>query len=113
MRNKKTFAILLLLGLYNANIVAMTTDIAYMATIGADRVVCNNYQYDQLNRITKSYYNKYSSGTWVGSTAFGTAYAYDMNGNIETLNRNDGIGCVIHPPTLPPAGDKQPVSCYR
>ena len=65
-------------------------------SVAADRVVANAYQYDQLNRINSSFYNKYNgytTGTWTaGGNAFGTSYSYDMNGNIRTLNRFDGTG---------------------
>lgn len=76
--------------LYNGNIRLSTTAIQGYATLGA------SYRYDQLNRLTsmKAYFNTgVTDGTaqaWDGvaaTNAYSSAYSYDRNGNLKTLQR--------------------------
>ncbi|WP_321515396.1 DUF6443 domain-containing protein [Marinifilum fragile] len=60
------------------------------------------FSYDVLNRLKKADY-KYNSGSWVnssaydvsGSSVYGNQIAYDLNGNILSLYRNNGSGSAI------------------
>jgi RHS repeat-associated protein len=80
--------------LYNGNISAMTT-----AMLDEDEVDAGAglrlYRYDQLNRITKAYWedvpNTWNNGnmsnnTYTANKGYST-YSYDANGNILTLER--------------------------
>ena len=78
--------------LYNGNISRMITSLAHLSnpTIG------KAYEYDQLNRISKSFtftdkvVNQWQSNE--NNSAFYSDYSYDANGNILSLNRNAGAG---------------------
>jgi RHS repeat-associated protein len=45
------------------------------------------YRYDQLNRIRKEDYSRYT-GTWQTTSDYDSHYSYDENGNLDTLVRN-------------------------
>lgn len=95
--------------LFNGNIGHMTT--AMMdETSDADGIATfgNAYRYDQLQRIKAmnvfSHYvgstdevrddNSFAGAT-VGSNQYATTYAYDANGNLQTLERNNGSGTAM------------------
>ncbi|MDJ1501195.1 LamG-like jellyroll fold domain-containing protein [Xanthocytophaga agilis] len=80
--------------LYNGNISAWTRQIApsgvaNMAFEG--QVTGENYTYDELNRITSSSFQAAGNPT----SAFGTSYKYDPNGNLLDLTRKDKDGNTI------------------
>jgi hypothetical protein len=78
--------------LYNGNISRMVTALDKISTTTIGKA----YKYDQLNRISKAYtYTNYTASTNQWNTGganadYFTAYSYDANGNIMTLNRNAG-----------------------
>jgi RHS repeat-associated protein len=53
------------------------------------------FGYDPLNRILSSDYRKKVSSTWSNLDHFETSYSYDLNGNINTLTRNNSTGTSI------------------
>lgn len=59
-----------------------------------DRVHAYGYQYDKLNRLTQADYRHNQTGSWTtlgqDFTVFGVTY--DLNGNIQKLNRQGAIG---------------------
>ena len=81
--------------LYNGNIAQMAVALADVneAPIA---LMANNYTYDQLNRIKSlSSYENGLTTTYAGAlnnNKYATTYKYDPNGNLLTLNRNDGAG---------------------
>ena len=90
-------------GLYNGNIVSMTTEVHSLGSLGNPngnisviRGQC--FQYDQLNRLAQGLSFYYPGATGTGWTArstyspnssdFDFAYKYDPNGNILTARTN-------------------------
>jgi len=86
-------------GLYNGNISWMETDLSAIASAKADRTKGMQgmlYRYDQLHRITKgrsltSYNATNGFGIRPTTSAYDENYAYDPNGNITTLQRNNEL----------------------
>ena len=76
-------------GLFNGNIAWMATDLKDSA--GTQAMA---YRYDQLNRIRRAVSFQYGAdGTWQdGNGKFNASYRYDGNGNILSLQRNNGKG---------------------
>lgn len=73
-------------GLFNGNIASMTTSTPSLASQGG-ATLSQQYEYDQLNRITQS--------TVLGGSAaksYRTSYSYDDAGNIMKLARYDKAG---------------------
>ncbi|MFT6384285.1 MAG: RHS repeat-associated protein [Bacteroidia bacterium] len=82
--------------LYNGNISRMVTSLAKIS----NPTVGRSYEYDQLNRISKAhtYFANQSNNSWDGiasSSDFYSAYSYDANGNILTLERKAGNGVLM------------------
>lgn len=76
--------------LYNGNIVQQTTGIGGMGTLQ------RTYRYDQLQRLSKAENQQVNDATAAlvptsPSNLFKSAYSYDMDGNIKTLERWDGV----------------------
>jgi len=51
-----------------------------------------DYSYDYLQRIKGATFNTSNGTSFTASTAFGTEYSYDLNGNLQTLTRKDKDG---------------------
>ena len=83
--------------LFNGNISRMVTALDKLS----NTVVGKAYEYDQLNRISKSFtFTNYSITTnkWLSggpNADFYSDYTYDANGNLLTLNRNAGSGVAM------------------
>ena len=84
--------------LYNGNVAAMTTSIAYFGRQENGRATQSmNYRYDQLHRIAAANSKQWNpeggtdgNGAWEGSgLAYQTSYQYDRNGNIQKLVRRN------------------------
>ncbi|MBN4081587.1 RHS repeat-associated core domain-containing protein [bacterium AH-315-C07] len=76
--------------LYNGNITSWTTN-TQLATAVRPGLTGHTFQYDELNRLLSSTFNHYSTSDispWQELPDFATAYTYDPNGNIQTLDRN-------------------------
>ncbi|NOQ74897.1 MAG: hypothetical protein GQ574_22980 [Crocinitomix sp.] len=87
--------------LYNGNISHMVTSLNNIDEVGMD-VLANTYRYDQLQRIKSS--NVFegsglrannSSATAVDDGNYSTAYTFDGNGNLLTLDRTDGAAATM------------------
>lgn len=75
--------------LYNGNISSWTTN-TQRASAKYPGLTGHTFQYDELNRLLNSTFNHYSIAgisSWQQLPDFATAYTYDPNGNIETLDR--------------------------
>ncbi|MEL6140712.1 MAG: hypothetical protein AAFU67_03755, partial [Bacteroidota bacterium] len=76
--------------LYNGNISTWTSQ-SMANTQGEDlqyeQRTGHQYRYDVLNRIKRADF-KFYDGYWNATADYNTAYTYDANGNILTLNRN-------------------------
>ena len=92
-------------GLYNGNISWMTTDLAKIGEINADRtkgMQAMLYQYDQLHRIVRARsLTAYGDGTGFAdrdptAAPYDVDYTYDPNGNLLTLQRNDDQSGPLH-----------------
>ena len=86
--------------LYNGNISHMVTAMKKDDGSLLDNLP-STYTYDQLHRIKSM--QKYTAidnvtNAWTNTTtpAFATAYSYDANGNITSLNRRDGTQEIDH-----------------
>jgi RHS repeat-associated protein len=77
---------------YNGNISAMKW--ARPTTVN-DTIRAYIFSYDDLNRITTGDFKRSISGTWSNPVDFDTHYAYDLNGNIDTLLRKGETGSVM------------------
>ena len=81
--------------LYNGNISRMVTALDKLGTTSIGKA----YEYDQLNRISKSFtFTNYVNNVWQNGAAnsdFYSDYSYDANGNLLTLNRNAGNGIAM------------------
>ncbi len=83
--------------LYNGNISRMVTALGKLNTTTIGKA----YEYDQLNRISKSHtYTNYSTSlnkwlTGSSTTDYYSAYNYDANGNILNLQRNAQSGTAM------------------
>lgn len=76
--------------LFNGNISAMTWSVNQ--GLGDVKRHAYNYNYDPLNRIKGSDFQKHN-GIWTSSNAFDVnGFDYDQNGNIKGLTRNDQNG---------------------
>ncbi|MFT5823668.1 MAG: RHS repeat-associated protein [Crocinitomix sp.] len=82
--------------LYNGNIHQMVTSLNDIDEIGMD-VLANTYRYDQLQRIKSSNVFEGAGLRTANSSAgaadegnYSTAYTFDGNGNLLTLDRTDG-----------------------
>ena len=74
--------------LYNGNIAAMATSIRHFGEEYATQSM--NYRYDQLHRIAAAHATKWYEGNWTTTEgSYNTSYAYDGNGNIHYLYRNN------------------------
>ncbi|MBI2967237.1 MAG: hypothetical protein HYY40_05425 [Bacteroidetes bacterium] len=79
--------------LFNGNISSWTSNldysiIPYAPNMKYTLLAGDAYQYDELNRIKNSYFHYYDGTGWqLANDEFHTAYTYDPNGNIITLNR--------------------------
>lgn len=76
--------------LFNGNI----TGVVWSHNLGLGTVKRNGYTYgyDAMNRITGSVFKERTSSTWTTmiNNKFAEAkFSYDLNGNIQTLTRND------------------------
>lgn len=77
--------------LYNGNITSWTSHIGY--TLGGgynyEQLTGNKYRYDDLNRLTESDFQIYSSG-WgdAPNNNYDEAFSYDGNGNFDQVTRN-------------------------
>ena len=73
--------------LYNGNIAAMATSIRDFGELQSTQSM--NYRYDQLHRIAAAHASKWE-GIWTTTEgSYNTSYAYDGNGNIQNLYRNN------------------------
>ena len=73
--------------LYNGNIAAMATSIRHFGELKSTQSM--NYRYDQLHRIAAAHASKWE-GIWTTTEgSYNTSYAYDGNGNIQNLYRNN------------------------
>ena len=73
--------------LYNGNIAAMATSIRHFGEEQGTQSM--NYRYDQLHRIAAAHASKWE-GIWTTvEGSYNTSYAYDGNGNIQNLYRNN------------------------
>ena len=73
--------------LYNGNIAAMATSIRHFGELQSTQSM--NYRYDQLHRIAAAHASKWE-GIWTTvEGSYNTSYAYDGNGNIQNLYRNN------------------------
>lgn len=87
-------------GLWNGNIPLMISAIFTHddAPVGFSPELAQTFQYDQLNRLRKSFGYTESSlaanNTWGAPTddIYDTEHTYDRNGNLLTLNRREGSG---------------------
>jgi len=92
-------------GLYNGNIAFMISHIPKLkeANTSTQKTQAMVYQYDALHRITKSESYAYQSGNgWNKAglnNAYRTAYSYDANGNIMSLDRYTLNNDNVNPPT--------------
>ncbi|MEO1653749.1 MAG: hypothetical protein AAFU64_09400, partial [Bacteroidota bacterium] len=75
--------------LYNGNI---STWVSHM---NQQNPTANRYQYDRLNRIKNSQFRQWDGSQWQDSTAYQTAYTYDGNGNLLSLQRRDSLGAAL------------------
>jgi RHS repeat-associated protein len=75
---------------YNGNISAMKWA---RPSVGNDTIRAYVYSYDGLNRITAGDYK--ISGTEGNPSSFDTHYAYDLNGNLDTLIRKGEDGSMM------------------
>jgi RHS repeat-associated protein len=77
--------------LFNGNIGLLSTSIRQFGST----VQGMSYRYDQLNRLrnAQAYYSS-NGGSWASSPSsnYKESFTYDANGNIKTLQRNDGGG---------------------
>ena len=79
--------------LYNGNIAAMATSIRHFGELQSTQSM--NYRYDQLHRIAAAHASKWE-GIWTTvEGSYNTSYAYDGNGNIRKLLRNNRDGVKI------------------
>jgi RHS repeat-associated protein len=79
---------------FNGNISAMkwSTNLA----LNAVKDVAYNYSYDPVNRITGASYLTNNAGAWSNTGAFNeNGYAYDLNGNIKSMVRNNSSGTAM------------------
>jgi RHS repeat-associated protein len=76
------------LGLFNGNIASWTT--WNDKPTGTMPVTAEAFRYDQLNRLVSSNFSAYTNSAFAAVNDYSTAYTYDPNGNIKTLNRNTG-----------------------
>lgn len=74
--------------LYNGNISAWATNLNTGKGLVYEGISADQYIYDDLNRISGSIFNTNNGSSWEPQTDYSTAYTYDPNGNILTLNRN-------------------------
>lgn len=58
-------------------------------------LVGNIYTYDPLNRLTNSNFGCWFSNSWIPTTAFGTNYLYDKDGNFQVNTWKDNLGTTI------------------
>ena len=73
--------------LYNGNIAAMATSIRHFGELKSTQSM--NYRYDQLHCIAAAHVSKWE-GIWTTvEGSYNTSYAYDGNGNIQNLYRNN------------------------
>ena len=80
--------------LYNGNIAAMATSIRHFGELKATQSM--NYRYDQLHRIAAAEATEWGEQGWYTQQAsYRTSYAYDGNGNIKKLLRNNRDGVKI------------------
>ncbi len=85
-------------GLHNGNIAWMQTDLPGLKAQGITAQQAMLYQYDQLNRLVQAQsLRNFSETTGFAARssspeAFDTKYAYDPNGNLLTLQRNNEQG---------------------
>ena len=79
--------------LYNGNISAWITNAKHSSSFPIPTDLkypfrtARVFQYDELNRLTKSDFQHHSSN-WTNTEEYDSDYTYDANGNILTLNRN-------------------------
>ncbi len=78
--------------LYNGNISTWLNQSARIGTTTGLVTEAHAFRYDRLNRLRESRRSLYSGSAWTSSTALSTAYTYDGNGNLETLQRRDQNG---------------------
>jgi len=73
--------------LYNGNISTWVS--SYRHNDATLDITGYQYTYDKLNRILAADFNTFNqiSNTFEGTSQYGTSYTYDLNGNIQTLNR--------------------------
>ena len=71
--------------LFNGNIATMTSINSH-----DNSTLTQQFEYDLLNRIKKS-----SVLAAASASSYSTAYSYDANGNIKTLNRYDASGAIM------------------
>lgn len=83
--------------MYNGNIANMATALLDETEMPID-LIANFYTYDQLHRITgmDSYLGSTTSYSSLNNTGkYATTYAYDANGNLTDLTRNDHNGTLM------------------
>jgi RHS repeat-associated protein len=82
--------------LFNGNIRHMITSVRSLSSAIPQAMA---YKYDQLQRITRAtMYNNISNNVWAAggaSTSYTETYAYDPNGNINTLTRTGNGGVAM------------------
>jgi RHS repeat-associated protein len=73
---------------YNGNITSMKWSSNHGNFItGFGSEVAYNYGYDAVNRISDATYLSKTNGAWATDVFNETGYAYDLNGNIQSLKR--------------------------
>ncbi|MCG8576379.1 MAG: hypothetical protein MI810_15940, partial [Flavobacteriales bacterium] len=93
--------------LYNGNIGRMITSVNNYADESGENILANLYRYDQLQRIKKSNVyeattaglirnnNEITNANAADAANYTTAYTFDGNGNLLTLDRNGGSGTAM------------------
>jgi len=80
--------------MYNGNISAVKW--SNNLALGTTKNVAYNYSYDPMNRITSASYLTNNAGWSNATNAYNeTGYAYDLNGNIKNMVRNNSSGTAM------------------
>ncbi|MEP7220128.1 MAG: thrombospondin type 3 repeat-containing protein, partial [Bacteroidota bacterium] len=76
--------------LFDGNISSVTSHIGDTMQLKYSYLNGETYHYDQLGRLKSSTFRPFDSATstWDTTSQYATSYAYDPNGNIDSLRRN-------------------------